>query len=77
MLKHQQEPASAIYHQWLQPVEFADRFGLSASDLAKVAAWARSQGFRVEYQAHTRTWVRLSGSAAQVQQRISHGASPL
>ena len=67
LLRQQQDPASPHYHQWLQPVEFADRFGLSASDLAKVAAWAQSQGFRVEYQAHTRTWVRLSGSAAQVQ----------
>ena len=67
LLKQQQDPASAAYHQWLQPQQFADRFGLSASDLAKVAAWAESQGFRVDYQAHTRTWIHISGSAAQVQ----------
>src|ERR1700677_1432263 len=67
LLKQQQDPASANYHRWLQPEQFADRFGLSAGDLAKVAAWAESQGFRVEYQAHTRTFLRLSGSAAQVQ----------
>jgi uncharacterized protein (TIGR03437 family) len=67
LLKQQQDPASAKYHQWLQPEEFADRFGLSPSDLAKVAAWAESQGFRVEYEAHTRTWIRISGSAAHVQ----------
>jgi uncharacterized protein (TIGR03437 family) len=67
LLRQQQDPASANYHQWLQPEQVADRFGLSASDLAKVVAWAESQGFHVEYQAHTRTWIRVSGSAAQVQ----------
>jgi subtilase family serine protease len=67
LLKQQQDAASANYHHWLQPEEYANRFGLSASDLGKVAAWARSQGLGVEYQAHTRTWVRLSGSAGQVQ----------
>jgi uncharacterized protein (TIGR03437 family) len=67
LLQQLQNPASANYHRWLQPEQFADRFGLSAADLAKVAAWAESQGFRVEYQAHTRTFLRLSGSAAQVQ----------
>jgi subtilase family serine protease len=67
LLQQQQNPASANYHRWLQPEQFADRFGLSPADLAKVAAWAESQGFRVEYQAHTRTFLRLSGSAAQVQ----------
>jgi uncharacterized protein (TIGR03437 family) len=67
LLQQQQDTASANYHRWLQPEQFADRFGLSPSDLAKVAAWAESQGFRVEYQAHTRTFIRVSGSAAQVQ----------
>jgi uncharacterized protein (TIGR03437 family) len=67
LLKQQQDPSSANYHRWLQPEQFADRFGLSASDLAKVAAWAESQGFRVEYQARTRTFIRIAGSAAQVQ----------
>lgn len=67
MLTDQQDPASARYHQWLDPEEFADRFGLSRGDLAKLVVWAQSQGFRVEYQAHTRTWIRLSGSAAQAQ----------
>lgn len=67
LLNQQQDRASAKYHHWLQPEEFADRFGLSSTDLAKVAAWAQSQGIAVEYQAHTRTWLRLSGSAAQVQ----------
>jgi len=67
LLQQQQDPASANYHHWLTPEEFANRFGLSPSDLAKVAAWAESQGFRVEDPARTRTWIRIGGSAAQVQ----------
>jgi uncharacterized protein (TIGR03437 family) len=67
LLQQQQDTASANYHRWLQPEQFADRFGLSPADLAKVAAWAESQGFRVAYQARTRTWIRIAGSAAQVQ----------
>src|SRR5580700_6896562 len=67
LLQQQQDPASPNYRQWLQPEEFADRFGLSPSDLAKVVSWAQSQGLRVEYQGRMRTSVRLSGSAAQVE----------
>jgi hypothetical protein len=67
LLAQQQDRASAQYHQWLQPEEFADRFGLSSTDVAKAAVRAQSQGLGVEYQPHTRTWLRLSGSAAQVQ----------
>src|ERR1700722_8568941 len=67
LLRQQQDTASANYHRWLQPEQPPARFGLSPADLAKVAAWAVSQGFRVEYQSHTRTFIRLSGSAAQVQ----------
>ena len=67
LLKKQQDRASADYHKWLQPAEYADRFGHSPGDFAKVAAWAQSQGLRVEYQANTRTWMRVSGTAAQVQ----------
>ena len=36
-----------MYHQWLKPGQFAARYGVSQQDLAKVAAWLRSQGFTV------------------------------
>ena len=65
-LEEQRTPASPNYHRWLTPEEFADRFGLSASDMEKVVAWLRSQGLRVHDVARGRHWVTFSGAASQV-----------
>src|SRR5665213_1708632 len=37
LIAEQQTEGSVMYHQWLQPGQFAERYGMSASDLAKVA----------------------------------------
>ncbi|SFS18539.1 Ig-like domain (group 3) [Granulicella pectinivorans] len=68
LLLEQQQPASANYHKWLTPEQFADQFGLSTSDIAKVTAWLSSQGFTVTGTARSRTFVTFSGTAAQVEQ---------
>src|SRR4051812_6164443 len=47
LLSDQQNPASARYHQWLTPPQFAAQFGLSDADLGKVKAWLNNQGFTV------------------------------
>jgi len=65
LLAQQQDPSSPTYHQWLTPEQYADRFGVSAADLAKVTAWLQSQGFSVDNTARGRTWVMFSGTAAQ------------
>ncbi len=65
LLAAQQNPASADFHRWLTPEQFADRFGLSRSDVAKAAAWLNSQGFRVDSTARGRLWITFSGSAGQ------------
>ena len=67
LLAQQQDPTSPNYHNWLTPEQFADRFGLSSVDLAKVTGWLQSQGFSVAYEARSRTYVTSSGTAAQVQ----------
>jgi|HubBroStandDraft_4_1064222.scaffolds.fasta_scaffold02415_6 subtilase family serine protease len=66
LLAEQQDPASANYHKWLTPEEFADRFGISSQDVNVLAAWLRSQGFTVDETARSRTWIAFSGIAAQV-----------
>ena len=66
LLNEQQNPLSPYYHQWLTPEQYADRFGLSASDLAKVVDWLQGQGFSVDETAPSRTYVAFSGAAAQV-----------
>jgi hypothetical protein len=67
LLREQQDPGSPNYHAWLTPEQYAERFGLSPDDLAKVVSWIESQGFRVDYVSRSRTWVMFSGTTEQVQ----------
>ncbi len=67
LLAEQQNPQSASYHRWLTPEEYADRFGVSASDLDKITSWLRSQGLMIANVARGRSWVAVNGSAAQVE----------
>jgi len=39
LIAAQQDPTSPLYHKWLTPEEFAVRFGVADSDLAKVQSW--------------------------------------
>ena len=66
LLQQQQDPASPNYHDWLTPEQYADRFGVSQSDLDKITAWLQSEGFSVEYTARGRNWLAFSGTAGQV-----------
>src|ERR1022692_3707436 len=38
LLAAQQDPGSADYHRWLTPEQYADRFGASPDDIAKITA---------------------------------------
>ncbi len=66
LLAEQRDPKSANYHRWLSAVQFADRFGLSPEDFAKVAAWIEAQGFQIEHQAEARNWVMFNGTPSQI-----------
>ena len=70
LLAEQRDPSSPNYHNWLTPEQYADRFGLSAADLARVAAWLRSAGFTIENTARGRDWIAFSGTAAQVESAL-------
>jgi uncharacterized protein (TIGR03437 family) len=65
-LADQGTPSSLNYRKWLNPEEFADRFGLSGSDIGKLRGWLESQGLRVNDVARGRHWITFSGTAAQV-----------
>jgi subtilase family serine protease len=66
LLEEQQNPASANYHKWLTPAQFADQFGLSTADLAKVRGWLTSKGLSVVDVSSSRTWIAVNGTSAQV-----------
>ncbi|MGC1463244.1 MAG: S53 family peptidase [Terracidiphilus sp.] len=66
LVKAQQNPTSADYHQWLTAAEYGARFGASAQDRSRVTAWLAAHGFTViEIPAGNRLVV-FSGTAAQV-----------
>jgi uncharacterized protein (TIGR03437 family) len=67
LLEQQQNPSSTSFHQWLTPEQYADRFGASTGDTGQIAAWLTAQGFTVDQQARSRTFVMFSGTAGQVQ----------
>ena len=67
LLAQQQDPSSPLYHQWLTPQQYADRFGLSQNDLGKVTTWLKSEGFQVISVGGGRSTVIFSGTAAQAQ----------
>ncbi len=66
LIEAQQDPSSPHYHQWLTPEQFADRFGISLADLARITAWLERMGFTNVHAARSRAYVTMSGTAAQV-----------
>ena len=66
LLAEQQDPKTPNYHRWLTPEQYAERFGMSEEDLAKVSAWLKSQGLTVDGYSRARTELFFSGAAAQV-----------
>jgi subtilase family serine protease len=66
LLADQQDTSSANYHKWLTPEQYADRFGLTRNDAAKVVSWLKSRGLTVESTPRGRTEIFFSGTAAQI-----------
>jgi hypothetical protein len=63
LLMQQQDRRSPLYHKWLTPSQYANRFGLSTNDVQKIAAWLQSQGFTVIHVAPSRNLIAFSGTA--------------
>ena len=70
LLADQQNPSSPLYHQWLTPEAFGDRFGLNTSDLSQVVGWLAAEGFTVNESARSRNWIAFSGTASQVSRSL-------
>ena len=68
LIAAQQNPSSPLYHQWLNPDQFAARFGMAQSDIDKVQHWLQQQGFSIGSVARSRNLIRFSGTVGQVEQ---------
>ncbi len=71
LMAAQQNPSSPQYHQWLNPEQFASRFGMADADIAKVENWLEQQGFSIDSVARGKNVLRFSGTAAQVETAFS------
>jgi hypothetical protein len=71
LIAAQQNPASPLYHQWLTPDQFAARFGMADSDLAKARGWLVQQGFSIDSVARSRNALHFSGTAGQIERAFS------
>jgi len=60
-------PASPHYHKYLTTAQFADRFGMSRSDIAKISGWLRSEGFTNIAADNSRNQISFDGTVAQVE----------
>jgi subtilase family serine protease len=67
LIAAQQTPGSPVYHQWLNPDQFATRFGMASSDLSAVENWLQQQGFSIDSIARSQNAIHFSGSAVQVE----------
>ncbi|HET8638212.1 MAG TPA: protease pro-enzyme activation domain-containing protein, partial [Acidobacteriaceae bacterium] len=67
LVQQQQTPGSPLYHQWITPAQYAQRFGLSDSDLEKVETWLEQQGFTIDGVANSRNAITFSGTIGQVE----------
>jgi len=66
LLKDQQDPTSANYHQWLTPDDFGKRFGPTQAQRDAATLWLLQQGFSLEGSAKSGTAITFSGTAGQV-----------
>jgi uncharacterized protein (TIGR03437 family) len=66
LLAAQQDAASPDYHRWLTPEQYADRFGASPDDIAKITAWLEQHNLHVTTVGRARTSVIFTGTAGDV-----------
>jgi len=67
-LTQEYDPASPLYHHYLTPQQFTDRFGPTASDYQAVIAFARSHHLAITAIHDNRLLLDVTGAAADIQQ---------
>ena len=60
------DPESPLYHKFLKPSEYSQRFSASPDDVAKLTSFAESNGLQVLDVLPNNSGIKVAGSAAQV-----------
>jgi hypothetical protein len=67
IVRAQHDPGSLLYHQWLTPEQYAERFGISEGDVASTTNWLKSHGMVIEQVVNGGLQILFSGTASQVE----------
>ncbi len=59
---------SSNFHQWLEPAQVGENYGLSNSDLRQIEFWLRSHGIRVNFVYPNRVVMDISGTASELRE---------
>ncbi|HTB20925.1 MAG TPA: protease pro-enzyme activation domain-containing protein [Bryobacteraceae bacterium] len=70
LLSDQQKPGSPDFRKWLTPEQFADRFGASKADIARISEWMQSQGFDIITVGRARRFIAFNATAGQIQNAL-------
>ncbi len=66
LLRDQLDSTSPMFHRWLTPEQYADKFGASQEDIDKVKAWLESAGLKTVKVARGRDFLVTSGGVQEV-----------
>jgi hypothetical protein len=66
LIQAQHDPASPLYHRWLTPEQFAERFGPTEADIAAAASWLEARGLTIDGLSRSRDRLRFSGTASRI-----------
>jgi hypothetical protein len=65
-LQQSHEASSPLYHKWLSPAAFGQRFGAADSDIEQVKGWLESQGLSVAGVSASKGAIEYSGTVGQI-----------
>jgi subtilase family serine protease len=65
--EEQQDKTSPLYHHWLTPAEFNQRFGPTDADVAQITQWLRAEGFSVTFASKEQRRIAFTGEVATAQ----------
>ena len=66
-IKHVSTPGDPLFHQYLSPEQFAQRFGGNVTDYSAIENWAAANGLTVSHESASRINLTVRGKVSQLQ----------
>jgi subtilase family serine protease len=66
-VRHISTPGDPLFHEYLTPQQFAERFGGNAADYAYLKDWAAANGLHISHESVGRINLTVRGSVSQFQ----------